>query len=227
MSDWTHRPILVTGMPRSGTSLTARALALMGAWTGPTRVGDERNPYGYYENDYITKATTFGVVKGTSALDYVDPHLYAQDPDWKRSMAQMFRGRALSIIRSQGYEDGSPWLYKHPSINIVWELWRMAFPSARWVITNRPVENTNGAIFRYYKGRHSGSIILGGTTRLWRRRAELVTHLSENKVPFTLVNPQSMARFNHDINDALLMGGLFRSVTKEMVGDIWDEGRMQ
>ena len=45
-----RRPILVTGLPRSGTSLIAGLLHEFGAWTGTTLAGDEYNPKGYFEH---------------------------------------------------------------------------------------------------------------------------------------------------------------------------------
>ena len=52
-------PILVTGLPRSGTSMVAGILAEIGIFTGPTIAGGESNPKGFFENEAIRE----GIIK--------------------------------------------------------------------------------------------------------------------------------------------------------------------
>ena len=46
----TTPPLLITGAPRSGTSLIAGLLHQMGMWTGHTVEGAPTNPRGFFEN---------------------------------------------------------------------------------------------------------------------------------------------------------------------------------
>ena len=44
------KPILITGLPRSGTSLAAGILSLCGVWSGTTVTGTKDNIKGFYEH---------------------------------------------------------------------------------------------------------------------------------------------------------------------------------
>lgn len=43
-------PVVILGMPRSGSSMVAGLFAEHGCWYGRCRAGDKMNPKGYYEN---------------------------------------------------------------------------------------------------------------------------------------------------------------------------------
>lgn len=54
MDDLLDRPVLICGLPRSGTSLTAGILAICGLWLGRTVPGGgSENPKGFFENVFL------------------------------------------------------------------------------------------------------------------------------------------------------------------------------
>jgi len=79
------RPLIVCGVPRSGTSLLTGLAVMHGAWVGDCRPADSRNPCGYFENEKIKK-------------------LLDKKTDYSEAW-----GEALK----QGY-DGGIWVYKCP-----------------------------------------------------------------------------------------------------------------
>jgi len=85
-----HRPIIVVGFPRTGTSMVSGILAGHGVWVGTCRKPDSYNPKGYFENVYFASL----VCKDTKKFPY----------------------HALSILERDRYTDG-PWMVKH---NIRW-----------------------------------------------------------------------------------------------------------
>jgi hypothetical protein len=131
-------PILVTGPPRSGTSLTAGFLAASGVWTGECDGAHDGAPRGFFENRRIKH-------------DIFEPYLFAMGYDLlgKREVPPVsnnrripaLRERVHEVLESQGYK-GGPWLFKGPMMALTHSAWIDAFPSARWVIVERdPAEN--------------------------------------------------------------------------------------
>lgn len=119
------RPILVTGAPRSGTSLTAEVLARCGAWTG--EVND------LWENTAIRD----GVVKPRLA-PHMDPLGRTSFADVTTNPAQL-RREVVGVLQAQRYA-GGPWLYKDAKLLFMVDAWREAFPDAVWVAVWRDPE---------------------------------------------------------------------------------------
>jgi hypothetical protein len=136
MTNTAYSPILVTGLPRSGTSMVAGLLHACGAWVGSTLAGDEQNPRGYFEHAFIREK----VVKSILARLGHDPLGVRSIPALDLSL----RVEALSelvgqIIRADGYGEG-PWLYKDAKLSLIWPAFADAFPDAQWVLVQRDPE---------------------------------------------------------------------------------------
>lgn len=64
------------------------------------------------------------------------------DIDVIRSLAftdgygQQWRKRIVSILKKQGYKGGM-WFYKGAKMCLIWPIWHVAFPKARWIIVRR------------------------------------------------------------------------------------------
>lgn len=132
---WIARPVFVTGLPRSGTSLIAGCLTACGAWVGKTLDGNASNPTGYYENAVLRES----VLKAQLVQMGTDPLGVRQLPPLSGQPAQpKLGGQVLALLAGQGYTGIEPWLYKDAKLTLVWPVWRSAFPHARWVIVRRP-----------------------------------------------------------------------------------------
>lgn len=108
-------PILITGVPRSGTSMIAATINICGAF------GGEMSKRGRYSNDYIRE-------------EIVKPYLkYGERCKFSR----------LDItdgLLTEGYKDGA-WMYKDSNLPYCYQLWNKEFPNAKWVIVRRkPVD---------------------------------------------------------------------------------------
>lgn len=142
-------PILVTGPPRSGTSVVAGLLHLAGAWVGQTIGPHPESPKGFFENTAI-KQQVF------------EPYLFGLNVDLlgKRELPKNSAKRRIPKLREQVHAvlvdqeyAGGPWLYKNPMISIVWQAWHAAFPGARWVLVRRdPMENAAECVATSWMG---------------------------------------------------------------------------
>lgn len=121
-----HAPILIAGPPRVGSTLIAGLLAAHGVWIGKARVTKypETNSLIGTENIEIKqylKSLLNDYKNWSVPLPNVDPNIY-----------QEFHKAILQRV----YTDG-PWLVKTSNILLTWQLWRRAFPSARWIFPRR------------------------------------------------------------------------------------------
>jgi hypothetical protein len=120
-------PILITGCPRSGTSIIASIINLCGAF------GGEMSKRGMYSNDIIHEKIVKPFIsklsidpKGQYPLSYNES---LQIPvNWKNSIEK--------AIIDQKYKYGQ-WMYKDALSSIIWPVWNYAFPNAKWIIVRR------------------------------------------------------------------------------------------
>lgn len=104
-------PILITGVPRSGTSMIAATIHLCGAF------GGTMSKRGRYSNDCIRE-------------DLVIPYIKS-DGDYKVTKKDI-----ENILFIEGYKEGS-WMYKDSNLPYCWQLWNKEFPTAKWIIVRR------------------------------------------------------------------------------------------
>lgn len=132
-----HRPILVTGMPRSGTSLVAGCLHVCGAFTGACVEPTSENPKGFFENVFLREQINKRLLRALGADPRgVDP---LPDPAAVPGIQGLAR-LAIDALRIEGYDACGPWLFKDAKLTLLWPAWATAFPAARWVIVRRREE---------------------------------------------------------------------------------------
>jgi len=119
-------PILIVGMPRSGTSMTAGVFARHGVWVGTHQEGDRLNAKGHFENHHIKQAKKVAAIP--PAYICVNKGLEAEPVDgWREAV--------LRLRDQDGYE-GGPWMFKMSVM--FWRMFDGAFPDATWVCVRRP-----------------------------------------------------------------------------------------
>ncbi len=137
LPDYWDRPILVTGLPRSGTSLIAGLLGQCGVWLGRTVPGGPPNPRGFFEHIALRE----GVVKGILRALNCDPLGVARLPPQEGLLpVDNLREMVHQLLRREGYDGSRPWLFKDAKLTLLWPQWVAAFPQARWVIVRRDTE---------------------------------------------------------------------------------------
>jgi hypothetical protein len=130
-----HRPVIILGVDRSGTSIVAKLVHEWGAFGGdPAQLmeGDRGNPQGYWEH-------------GPMAL-FVERIVTAVGPDfWRPDYAEAlrrlaadpgFRGEAEGLVA--GMAAGGPvWFWKEPWLCLLLPFWQEIWGDATYIITVR------------------------------------------------------------------------------------------
>lgn len=156
------RPVFVTGLPRSGTSLIAGCLAACGLWTGATVPGNPFNPKGYFEHSVIRERIVKPLLSGHGfdplGVASLPPETFAPWPGFAAPGAPGLdlRGILARIVASEGHDPVMPWLYKDAKLTLLWRSFHRAFPAARWVIVRRPrAEFVRSCCATPFMARHS------------------------------------------------------------------------
>ena len=131
-------PVLVTGVPRSGTSMVAGILGTCGLWLGATVPGGKANPKGFFENARLREQ----VQKQILARHEFDPLGVRRLPpaDWQPQINNL-RSAVAQIIAGEGYDGDRSWGFKDAKMTLTWRIWQAHFPAARWVIVRRPKDD--------------------------------------------------------------------------------------
>lgn len=129
-------PLIIAGMPRSGTSATARLLALSGLDVGgelnPPR---DDNPLGYYEDVSFYELDREMIA---AAL----PHAEHRRPNWMYASEvvfahlEAFRDRACTLLAERGSR-GRAWGFKDPRATMLLPFWDKVAPDARYLFVYR------------------------------------------------------------------------------------------
>jgi len=167
------RPILVTGLPRSGTSLVAGSLQACGAWLGKTLAGNTANPEGYFENAAIRE----GLVKAILLQAQADPLGVRELPALSALPLQpSLGGQVLNLLMQQGYTGAETWLYKDAKLSLLWPLWRRVFPFARWVLVRRQPEDIIASCLRtdFMRQHSQDSEFWAGWVRAYEQRLDML-----------------------------------------------------
>ncbi len=135
--------ILLTSIPRSGSSLIARMVKESGAFGGIVRPLEK---FGYCENDQI---------KARCVTPYVNRFVYhRRQGDGKpvvrpkhapvpfRNKADFyqppyFRDLVLEIFRREGWDGKQTLYFKMPLMVLMSPVWHHAFPEATWIVIRR------------------------------------------------------------------------------------------
>ena len=133
--------VIVTGMPRSGTSFLAGLIVRMGYSAGPVRwlkPADKHNIYGYYECLPVFHEVT-------KIKNKVNPDLYMNpqpfQSDWLKKSEKEIK-RIMRIIEAGGIE-----IYKDTRLVVLADLFSYLYPEAKWIYIYRDIESTYKSSF--------------------------------------------------------------------------------
>jgi hypothetical protein len=115
-------PILITGMPRSGSSMIAAAISHCGAYAGECNKMYENVPL----RDKVVKHY-FDRNGFDSKGQYPIPltHQVTTPENWKTMVEGVI-----------GYRE-EQWMYKDGRSCLIWPVWHNTYPDAKWVIVRR------------------------------------------------------------------------------------------
>lgn len=127
-SDLSRQPknVLVVGVPRSGTSLTSAVFSRKGYHVGwiekdTGRLGDEANPFGYFEADDV-------IAKNVEIFQRIG---YSEDNTWLRTMITEEQIRQIDALEPsqehkeflRQYDTHAPWIWKDPRLTLTLPYW--------------------------------------------------------------------------------------------------------
>jgi hypothetical protein len=223
----TH-PIIVLGMHRSGTSLTADIVRRWGASAGDQELSaaDRWNAKGYWEGAQL-------VAFDNQLLAAVRSNVYLPPSDRERNalidMAARgpYRERALRLIGSMD-ECGAPWFWKDPRLSILLPFWKILWGEVTYVITVRNPYEVAGALYERDCIACSGSMIL------WERYMTEILRSTEGHPRRIFVSyerlierPQEQCRrLSHFLNecsyqprpdiDEQILGGMVQCIDRQL-----------
>jgi lambda repressor-like predicted transcriptional regulator len=120
-------PILITGIPRSGSTGIAATVNLCGAF------GGRMSKRGMYSNDTIREV----LLKPYLDRLNVDPDGQNPLPSTDSVIVPAYwKDRVSQIMIDEGYKDGA-WMFKDSRLAVTWPLWNISFPNAKWIIVRR------------------------------------------------------------------------------------------
>ncbi len=132
--------VCILGMHRSGTSLLARILNLLGVDLGPEAhlvSPAAANPKGFWEHRPIVKVNQ-AIFNRLKVKSYYSPEFTSQ---WENSFAlDDLRAQALEIVK-QDFENADLWGWKDPRTCLTLPFWQKLLPPMKYVFCLRnPVE---------------------------------------------------------------------------------------
>jgi hypothetical protein len=128
-------PIIITGVPRSGTSLIAGIFNRCGAFIGKTCGATGWNKKGQFEHEAVRR-----IIKEGLTIGGFDPRGQINLPPREYTpYIDDLKIRINQIFCEEGYISGE-WLFKEPKTLLIWRALHKVFPNAHWIITRRPVE---------------------------------------------------------------------------------------
>lgn len=131
----TERPIVICGMNRTGTSITASVVHAWGAFGGDTEEllsRDEANPRGFWQHRGLSSFLS-GLLREVG-LGFWDPGF----PDAARAKASDPRHRETACaLMAQMQSAGRPWFWKNPLLTVWLPFWKELWRDAVYIITVR------------------------------------------------------------------------------------------
>jgi hypothetical protein len=221
MADNVHKPIFITGLPRSGTSLVAGLLHACGAWVGNTVPGDAANPRGYFEHVIVRER----IVKQLLSRIHCDPlGVHPLSPlDLSLTVSNLKQAMG-TILAREDYNASMPWLYKDAKLTLLWPAFARAFPDATWIIVKRDRQQVIDSCIRTpFMAQH------GSAHEFWdvfvAEYEARLTRLAETVERHVVVEPQKLVGGDYaNFTEVLSMCGLqFRKtlVDEFICNDFW------
>jgi hypothetical protein len=147
-------PVLVTGLPRSGTSMVMGLLGLCGLWLGRTVPGGRENIRGFFENIILRERLQKRLLHQSG----FDPIGVRRLPPavWRPSVRN-FRDVVAAALDAQQYDGSRAWGFKDAKLTLTWRVWHEHFPHARWIVVRRPSDDVVASCLRTRFMKHHSS----------------------------------------------------------------------
>lgn len=137
-------PIIITGIPRSGTSMIAGIINICGAFMGNTNK--------MMENQELKDRLLIPFMRSIGAEETGQ----INHPDLSSLQIPVgFRKNVLDIYKAQGWAEEQPLAIKSNLVALTWPIWQYAFPNAKFIIVRRRTGDiVNSCIKTGYMNKH-------------------------------------------------------------------------
>jgi hypothetical protein len=219
-----ERPVLIVGLPRSGTSLVAGSLMHCGLWLGRTVGGNAHNSKGYFENAAIRERIVKPILRRLGA----DPLGVGVLPAIDASIdVPQLKGYVTRLLRDQGYDGLHRWGYKGNKLALIWRLWDRHFPEADWVVVERPVEEIVASCLRTpFMAHHSSD------PAFWHdfviRRSIRLSEIKQSHVRWQTIDASALAGAHTEELQRLLdrLGLVWNDAVRDFIDPgLWGRGQ--
>jgi hypothetical protein len=159
-----HSPILVTGSPRSGTSLIAGVISICGAFPG--RVDRMK------ENVRIREK----IIKPFMITQRLDHTGQVLSPANELQRVELIaQPRFFGILKIEGWDMKTPWMYKDCRTAVLSPVWARMFPDGVFVLVRRDrAEIVNSCVKTGYMAAYSDPGDWGRMVQQYEARMELI-----------------------------------------------------
>ena len=177
-----NKQVIITGLPRSGTSVVAGIVSILGVDMGNVdTVTTDKHPTGTYEDHDISNQN-----HGMTSLfgEYAHPKPSIVEPTRENIE------RVTDLISRKS--EGKPlWGCKDPRISFMMELWAMSAENPYFIVTTRERESYIDAIRRY------------ATMQDPTEYVDMVTEMFEDQLKKLQRTPRMIVRFEQVTKDPL------------------------
>ncbi len=115
------RPIFITGVERSGSTLVARSLQSCNVFAGSVNV--------MRENLLLKTLTRRFIIDNANDCFMPDFRTIEIPVNWKNKVD--------SLLKKDGYKNDVSFMYKDSGLAQTWKVWNYAYPNAKWIIVRR------------------------------------------------------------------------------------------
>lgn len=202
-------PIIITGVPRSRTSLTTAIFGFCGLQLGEISGGNSNNKKGQFENRAIIDKVEKAFLK---KLGY-DPMGQYPIPDIKNMPIDKKRKQVVvSILKKQGIDFSKKWGFKDSKSILSFYSWLNAFPNSKWIIVTRKKED----IARSCE-----------LTPFMRKRKDWLNFVDEYRFRFELLKKEH--KYVYEINTDEIVSFELNNIEKviKSVGLVWNEEKIR
>lgn len=127
-------PVIITGVPRSGTSLAASIINELGCRIVADQIGLTQARHGYGESSEIRD----GIIKNALEAHGVDRMGQKDIVFEERIIIDVdIKDKVLAAAHRAGVDTTKPWGFKGCKTLLMYESFDRAFPEAKWVVVDR------------------------------------------------------------------------------------------
>ena len=115
-----HTPILITGVPRSGSSFIARILKISGGFSGDINK--------MFENKELNEINSEILVEAEKPVLLPESMKLKTFTDFEGIISTELRKQHIGYLK---------WFYKNSDLTLLWKIWHKAYPKAKWIMVKR------------------------------------------------------------------------------------------